>query len=136
MKKREFPCLILALFLCLAVDPCKSETSAATGEEASRICRPGLAESSTIDLGKAGLFKWTCGGDNKKGGGFYIVFIRPSGTYVLLKVPQGRKTFEFTPDTTGMWRWIVINTDTDGTKPDLESEPGFFQVLRTAETDS
>lgn len=57
------------------------------------------------------------------------MFVRPSGTYVLLKVPDGRTSFEFTPDTTGRWRWIVINTDPDRTKPDRESEPGYFDVV-------
>ena len=61
------------------------------------------------------------------------MFIRPVGTYVLLKVPQGRTSFEFTPDMAGMWRWIVINTDPDRTKPDLESEPGYFEVILTEE---
>ncbi|MDQ7783541.1 MAG: hypothetical protein RDU20_11725 [Desulfomonilaceae bacterium] len=97
----------------------------------STICRPQPAESGTIELGMAGQFSWTCTGGEKEGNGYYIVFIRPSGTYVLLKVPVGRTSFEFTPDTAGLWRWIVINTDPDGTKPDMESEPGYFQVIMT-----
>lgn len=96
----------------------------------SQICRPSLGTSPTIELGRAGQFRWTCVGGKEAGNGHYIVFIRPSGTYVLLKVPRGRTSFEFTPDTPGLWRWIVINTDPDRTKPDLESEPGFFQVVK------
>jgi hypothetical protein len=99
----------------------------------SAICRPQLAESSTIELGMAGQFRWTCTGGEKEGNGYYVVFIRPSGTYVLLKVPVGRTSFEFTPDTAGLWRWIIINTDPDRTKPDMESEPGHFQVIMTQE---
>ncbi|MEJ2715877.1 MAG: hypothetical protein P8182_01870 [Deltaproteobacteria bacterium] len=108
--------------------------SAAVQSDASEICRPSLGKSPTIEMGRSGLFEWTCPGGTKKSSGFYIVFIRPSGTYVLLKVPQGRDSFEFTPDTPGMWRWIVINTDPDPTKPDLESDQGYFQVILTDET--
>ncbi len=106
----------------------------AGGTDLSEICRPQLADSATIELGMAGRFSWTCTGGEKDGNGYYIVFIRPSGTYVLLKVPLGRTSFEFTPDTAGLWRWIVINTDPDRTKPDMESEPGYFQVIMTEES--
>ena len=95
----------------------------------STICRPILSPFLTIELGKPGLFQWTCDEDNAAGSGFYIVFIRPNSTYVLLKVPQGRASFEFTPDMVGMWRWIVINTDPDRSKPDLESDPSNFLVI-------
>jgi len=95
------------------------------------ICQPVLGPSPTIESGKAGQFDWACRQGDRRG--FYIVFIRPVGTYVLLKVPQGRTSFEFTPDMAGMWRWIVINTDPDRTKPDLESEPGYFEVILSEE---
>jgi len=103
--------------------------AADANEPAERICRPRLGECAGIEMGKAGIFGWTCSGGTVEGSGFYVVFVRPSGTYVVLKVPHGRTSFEFTPDTLGQWRWIVINTDPDGTKPDVESEPGHFQVL-------
>lgn len=93
------------------------------------ICRPELVDSPVIELGNAGVFKWVCDVNHLGGEGFYVVFIRPSGTYVLLKVPKGRTTFEFTPDGAGTWRWMVINTHPDRTKPDVESAPGFFQVV-------
>lgn len=105
------------------------QLSAAIESDASGICRPSLGKSPTIEMGRSGLFEWACPGGEKKSSGFYIVFIRPSGTYVLLKVPRGRNSFEFTPDTAGMWRWIVISTDPDPTKPDLESDQGYFQVI-------
>lgn len=92
------------------------------------VCRPKLSPPQTIQLGKPGIFSWSCEAAEKSGNGYYVVFIRPSGTYVLLKVPEGRTSFEFTPDTVGGWRWIVINTDPDGAKPDVESEPGNFIV--------
>ncbi|MDA8406986.1 MAG: hypothetical protein M0T73_09045 [Deltaproteobacteria bacterium] len=95
-----------------------------------KICKPELLDCSAIELGNAGIFRWTCNHDQPGGEGFFIVFIRPSGTYVLLKVPKGRKVFEFTPDVAGSWRWMVINTHPDRTKPDLESSPGYFQVMR------
>jgi len=79
------------------------------------------------------MFSWTCSAHNRPGKGYYIVFVRPSGTYVLLKVPEGRTSFEFTPDTAGSWRWVVINTDPDRTRPDTESEPGHFQVIQEEE---
>lgn len=110
------------------------EGIATAGDEGlPTICRPTLGASRTIELGKAGVFEWTCRGGEKEGRGFYIVFIRPVGTYVLLKVPLGRVSFEFAPDMTGMWRWIVINTDPDRSLPDLESEPGYFEVTQTEE---
>ena len=96
-----------------------------------RMCRPILGPTRTIELGKSGEFHWTCPGEHKGDMGFYIVFIRPTGTYVLLKVPQERYSFEFTPDTPGAWRWIVIHTDPDRSKPDLESDPGTFLVAET-----
>ena len=87
-----------------------------------------------LKLGMAGQFSWTCAGGEKEGNGYYIVFIRPDGRFVLLKVPVGRSSFEFTPDAAGLWRWLVINTDPDRTKPDMESEPGYFQVIITLES--
>ncbi len=95
-----------------------------------QICKPELFDSSAIELGNAGIFGWSCNHEQPGGEGFFIVFIRPSGTYVLLKVPKGRKKFEFTPDVAGTWRWMVINTHPDRTKPDVESSPGYFQVTR------
>ena len=107
-------------------------SSAGADEDSmQRLCRPQTGPSPTIEMGKAGNFTWTCSGGEKAGNGFYIVFIRPVGTYVLLKVPEDRQSFEFTPDAPGMWRWIIINTDPDRTKPDVESEPGYFQVILT-----
>lgn len=102
----------------------RAETEAQRG-----VCKPRLGECAPIELGKGGIFAWTCLGGKEEGSGFYVVFVRPSGTYVLLKVPQGRTSFEFAPDAQGLWRWIVINTDPDGARPDVESEPGHFQVL-------
>ncbi len=58
------------------------------------------------------------------------MFVRPIGTYVLLKVPRGRNSFEFAPDMEGQWRCIVINTDPNRSLPDLESEPMFFEVVK------
>lgn len=104
-------------------------------QEGPRVCRPVLEPVPIVEMGDAGTFKWTCSGAEKQGAGYYIAFIRPSGTYVLLKVPRGRTAYEFTPDTGGMWRWIVINTDPDPTKPDVESEPGYFQVIIEEESD-
>jgi hypothetical protein len=97
----------------------------------SSICRPVLSPFLTIELGRSALFRWSCDDEKADGSGYYIVFIRPNGTYVLLKVSQGRTSFEFTPDMVGMWRWLVINTDPDRSKPDLESEPGNFLVIET-----
>ncbi len=103
----------------------------AQGESLQSVCKPKLSAAPRIQLGMAGIFTWTCEGGEKSGNGYYVVFVRPSGTYVLLKVPDRRTSFEFTPDTVGIWRWIVINTDPDGTKPDVESEPGNFEVSQT-----
>jgi hypothetical protein len=115
-------CLSIGLCLC----DCRSSVEASAEQE---ICRPVLGVSPRIELGKSGQFEWTCTGGKHDGQGFYVVFVRPAGTYVLLKVPHGRTSFEFTPDVEGVWRWIVINTDPDRTKPDLESDAGFFQVI-------
>ncbi|MFH1113737.1 MAG: hypothetical protein V1792_07425 [Pseudomonadota bacterium] len=100
----------------------------------STICRPQPAEAATIELGMAGQFKWTCSDGKNEGNGYYVVFIRPDGRFVLLKVPVGRSSFEFTPDAAGLWRWLVINTDPDRTKPDMESEPGYFHVVMPQES--
>jgi hypothetical protein len=111
----------------LGIQVCEAENPA------DQVCRAGLVQTPPIELGKAGQFSWSCSEDQKPGKGFYIVFVRPIGTYVLLKVPEGRHVFEFTPDMAGTWRWIVINTDPDRGKPDVESEPGFFQVVQPEE---
>ncbi len=92
------------------------------------ICKPELLNSPVVELGAAAIFEWACDERKSAGEGFYVVFIRPSGTYVLLKVPKGRTSFEFTPDTVGQWRWMVINTHPDRTKPDIESALGYFKV--------
>jgi hypothetical protein len=97
-------------------------------ERQGRVCKPRLDRVSPVELGKSVTFKWTCPAEQGTGGGYYIVFIRPSGTYVLLKVSEGRTSYEFTPDAVGQWRWLVINTDPDRTKPDVESEPGRFEA--------
>jgi hypothetical protein len=125
---------LVFLLSALSVMGALVSQSLALEEGIPHVCRPDLGPSPVIELGKAGVFTWSCSGENEKGKGFYIVFIRPSGTYVLLKVPQGRESFEFTPDTPGMWRWIVINTDPDRTKPDVESKAGHFQVVLTQES--
>jgi len=119
------------LLACCSIGLCLSDcrSSTETGPE-QEICRPILGPSPQIELGKPGQFEWTCMDGRHDGQGYYVVFVRPAGTYVLLKVPHGRTSFEFTPDVEGVWRWIVINTDPDRTKPDLESEAGFFQVIR------
>ncbi|MBI4966446.1 MAG: hypothetical protein HY913_24410 [Desulfomonile tiedjei] len=105
----------------------------AAQDQANQVCKPMLDRVGPIELGKAGLFSWTCPPEEGSGKGYYVVFIRPSGTYVLLKVPQGRTSFEFTPDTAGPWRWLVINTDPDRTKPDVESDPGRFDTIPSKE---
>jgi hypothetical protein len=133
MTKSGAPTLVL-LLSALSVMGALVSTSLALEERIPHICRPDLGPSPAIELGKAGAFTWSCSGENEQGKSFYIVFIRPSGTYVLLKVPQGRESFEFTPDAPGTWRWIVINTDPDRTKPDVESKPGNFQVVLTQES--
>jgi hypothetical protein len=132
MTKSGSSLVLLALALSVMGTLCSP--SSAIEEGAPQVCRPNLGPSLTIELGKAGVFSWTCSDAGEKGKGFYIVFIRPSGTYVLLKVPQGRTSFEFAPDTPGMWRWIVINTDPDRAKPDVESSPGHFQVAPSEES--
>jgi hypothetical protein len=100
------------------------------GADEHEICRPSLLPLQSVDLGKSGEFRWNCSGPESEVG-FYIVFIRPSGTYVLLKVPRDRNSFEFTPDVSGIWRWIVIHTDPDRSKSDAESDPGTFLVTET-----
>lgn len=118
------------LWACCSIGLCLSNCNCfAEANEDQDICRPILGPSPRIELGRPGQFAWTCSGGRQDGQGYYVVFVRPAGTYVLLKVPHGRTSFEFTPDVQGMWRWIVINTDPDRTKPDLESEAGFFQVF-------
>jgi hypothetical protein len=133
MRKTAVTRLVLFTFAAIVagVIECRSW---AGDESPPEICRPQLADSPTIELGKAGQFSWTCPGGGSAGNGYYIVFIRPSGTYVLLKVPMDRTSFEFTPDAAGLWRWIVINTDPNRSKPDLESEPGHFEVIMTEES--
>lgn len=124
--------LLLGLVLAAAtVIP--GPASAAQEPEAERVCRPVLEKSPSITLSQTGLFRWNCSSQGKGGGGYYIVFVRPSGTYVLLKVPEGLTTFEFAPDVPGQWRWIVINTDPDRTKPDVESNPSSFEVTPMSE---
>jgi hypothetical protein len=116
-------CLLLVVVTLVAV-------SAQAGEEPEQagVCRPILAKAPALQLSQSGVFRWSCSAQGRRGESYYIVFVRPSGTYVLLKVPDGRTEFEFTPDVEGQWRWIVINTDPDRTKPDVESEPGSFSV--------
>jgi hypothetical protein len=121
-----FRCIASVAF-CLSAIAGAPDTCAGEAGDAD-VCRPQLEKAANIDLGKAGIFRWSCPGKAVSGNGFYIVFIRPQGTYVLLKVPENRTFFEFTPDQPGRWRWIVITTDPDRSKPDLESEPGFFEV--------
>jgi hypothetical protein len=133
MRTLTVQAIVLVLF-CTGVVWCAPEARAEE-DSVNLLCHPQPGPSPTIELGKAGQFSWTCSGGEKAGNGFYIVFIRPAGTYVLLKVSQGRRSFEFTPDAPGMWRWIVINTDPDRTKPDVESEPGYFQVILTEATE-
>lgn len=99
--------------------------------ERTNICRPYIEPVAAVSLGESALFHWTCRGGKESGEGYYIVFIRPVGTYVLLRVPRNRNSFEFTPDTEGQWRCIVIHTDPDRTQPDLESEPLYFEVLKS-----
>lgn len=99
------------------------------GQASLEICKPELSALQVIELGHSGIFSWLCDEARRKGAGYYVVFIRPTGTYILLKVPIGKNSFEFTPDTTGLWRWMVINTDPDRSKPDVESDPGNFHVI-------
>ncbi len=119
--------MLLSVWLCQAFSQAETETRV-DGEINSAICKPSLSSAPIIEMGNSGIFGWKCDESSGKGAGFYIVFIRPSGTYILLKVPIGKNSFEFTPDTTGSWRWMVINTDPDRSRPDVESEPGNFQV--------
>ncbi len=133
MTKNGVSALVL-LFFALSVMGALGPASVALEEGVPQVCRPSLGPSPAIEMGKAGVFTWSCSEGDEKGKGFYIVFIRPSGTYVLLKVPQGRTSFEFAPDSAGMWRWIVINTDPDRAKPDVESKAGHFQVVITEES--
>jgi hypothetical protein len=121
--------LIIGLFPLLAALLFVAGVCSQSQVGSSGICKPVLGNSPSIKVGKEGVFTWDCLDGAKEGSGYYIVFIRPSGTYVLLKVPQGRMSLQFTPDVPGTWRWIVINTDPDRTKADVESEPGHFQVV-------
>jgi len=116
-------CLALVAAMVIA-----APSWAAAETPAQRVCRPVLAKTAPLQLGETGVFRWTCPSEGTSGGGYYVVFVRPTGTYVLLKVPEGQTSFEFAPDAAGKWRWIVINTDPDRTKPDVESEPGSFAV--------
>jgi len=125
--------LIILLFPLLAVLLCVVGVYSQSPVGGPGICKPVLGNSPSIKLGKEGAFAWDCLDGQKEGSGYYIVFIRPSGTYVLLKVPQGQMSLQFTPDMSGTWRWIVINTDPDRTKADVESEPGHFQVVPAEE---
>lgn len=129
LRKRLTPaCWALIFLLCSFGAVGYGQVRAEHGADPT-ICRPILSPFLTVELGKPGLFQWICDEEKEAGNGFYIVFIRPNSTYVLLKVPQGRSSFEFTPDMVGMWRWIVINTDPDRSKPDLESDPSNFLVI-------
>ena len=103
-------------------------TPNALGDEKAEVCRPELSEVKQVDLGQEHVFSWTCRKEKKMGKGYYIVFVRPSGTYALFRVGDKSTSFKFKPDIAGQWRWIVINTDPDRTKPDVESEVGLFQV--------
>jgi len=130
MRKRAPAFVYLLCVHCLSVAFGLGDARLCVAEgEPARICRPQPVQVSSIELGQAGVFHWTCSGGTGPSKGYYIVFVRPSGTYVLLRVPEGRSSFEFTPDTTGRWRWIVINTDPDRSKPDRESEPSYFEVV-------
>jgi len=129
--------LAIITFFCLLFTSAwlpAPERQAAAQDQGSQICKPRLDQVPPIELGKAGLFSWTCPPESGTGQGYYVVFIRPAGTYVLLKVPEARTSYEFTPDTVGQWRWLVINTDPDRTKPDVESEPGRFETTPSKES--
>lgn len=119
--------LALAVLLIVAVVIAVPALAREEPEQA-RVCRPLLAKAPLLQLSQTGVFRWNCSSRGTTGESYYIVFVRPSGTYILLKVPDGKTEFEFTPDAEGQWRWIVINTDPDRTKPDVESEPGSFTV--------
>jgi hypothetical protein len=121
---------MMTLVLCLGT---MNGDGLGEDEGARGVCRPMLEPVPSIELGDSGLFSWTCSGGTGTGAGYFVVFIRPIGTYVLLKVPTGRSSFEFTPDTAGAWRWVVINTDPDRSRPDVESDQGRFQVTASSE---
>lgn len=127
---------IITFFFWLLIFACFTalERQLAAQEQQIRICKPRLDEVSPVELGNAGMFRWACPPEERTSGRYYIVFIRPSGTYVLLKVSEGRTSYEFTPDAVGQWRWLVINTDPDRTKPDVESEPGRFETIPPKDT--
>jgi hypothetical protein len=130
MKSSVFFRFAFPVFLvCWGTLHFHSQALSETAEQPLGVCSPALENVPVIELGKGWKFTWNCDGANGMEHGFYIVFIRPSGTYVLLKVAQGSNYYEFTPDASGHWRWIVINTDPDRSKPDVESEPGHFQVV-------
>ena len=129
MKRCQRTSLLIALLIPVITGGALVQAGDEEVREPPRVCKPVLDSVPVVEMGDAGVFTWTCSGAEKQSAGYYIVFVRPSGTYVLLKVPRGRTSYEFTPDTGGMWRWIVINTDPDPTKPDVESEPGYFQVI-------
>jgi hypothetical protein len=122
---------VLALVAPVYVNAEESVTKAAETSGATNICRPIVEPVPSLVLGESAIFRWTCSGARHDGEGYYIVVIRPVGTYVLLRVPRNRNFFEFTPDMEGHWRCIVINTDPDRTQPDLESEPAYFEVLKS-----
>jgi hypothetical protein len=128
MNTRALAFITCFLLICASAWVGSLERLATAQSPPTHVCKPRLDQVPPIELGKAGLFRWTCPPEEGTGKDFYVVFIRPSGTYVLLKVSQGRTSFEFTPDTVGQWRWIVINTDPDRAKPDVESEPGRFEA--------
>jgi hypothetical protein len=125
MKNTTTIRLMLALaFFTLTV----TGTPNALGDEKAKVCRPELSEVKQVELGQEHIFSWTCPEEKMTGKGYYIVFIRPSGTYALFRVDDKSRSFKFKPDIAGQWRWIVINTDPDRTKPDVESKAGIFQV--------
>lgn len=129
----RLPLLSVLVFVIASGIPVRAAWAGTRDASQSRICRPTLSPGPTIPLGKAGLFRWECSGETARGMGYFMVFVRPAGTYVLLKVPDGQSSYEFTPDAPGIWRWIVINTDPDRTLPDLESEQGHFRVTEPEE---
>jgi hypothetical protein len=124
---------IILILVALFSYPVAGSGSGSDGKEPGKaeICKPELNNLKVIELGHSGNFSWLCSEQQGRGAGYYIVFIRPTGTYILLKVPIGKNFFEFTPDATGAWRWMVINTDPDRSKPDVESDPGYFQVINS-----
>ncbi len=84
--------VVCAASVCVAGYPICAQ------DHSPSVCRPVLGVSPVIELGKSGVFAWGCSGVQGESGGYYIVFVRPSGTYVLLKVPKGKTSFEFTAD--------------------------------------